>query len=192
MGAGYVGGPTMAIIAKNCPNVRVCVVDINETQIAGKVHSALTVPLRRYLILCGGYLLRSTVTNVAWTPTCSRSPKPLVARRTPFLPTLAHSRLSLSSPPSPPLTPSLPSRLVSFPIASHRSSTTSATSLELGRAPHLRAGPRRGRQGRPWNVSLRKQCMTIPPLPCTAQYHGVRSINVPTLSPSWYREVKRR
>ena len=34
MGAGYVGGPTMAIIAKNCPNVRVCVVDINETQIA--------------------------------------------------------------------------------------------------------------------------------------------------------------
>ena len=33
MGAGYVGGPTMAIIAKNCPDIRVCVVDINATQI---------------------------------------------------------------------------------------------------------------------------------------------------------------
>merc|ERR1719446_413347 len=34
MGAGYVGGPTMAVIAKNCPDIRVCVVDINTTQIA--------------------------------------------------------------------------------------------------------------------------------------------------------------
>lgn len=34
MGAGYVGGPTMAVIAKNCPDVYVCVVDISETQIA--------------------------------------------------------------------------------------------------------------------------------------------------------------
>jgi len=29
IGAGYVGGPTMAVIAKNCPNIRVDVVDIN-------------------------------------------------------------------------------------------------------------------------------------------------------------------
>lgn len=34
MGAGYVGGPTMAVIAKMCPKVRVCVVDLNEKQIA--------------------------------------------------------------------------------------------------------------------------------------------------------------
>ncbi|GMI42134.1 hypothetical protein TrCOL_g12900 [Triparma columacea] len=33
MGAGYVGGPTMAVIAKNCPNIRVCVVDLNAKQI---------------------------------------------------------------------------------------------------------------------------------------------------------------
>jgi len=33
MGAGYVGGPTMAVIAKNCPHIRVCVVDLNQKQI---------------------------------------------------------------------------------------------------------------------------------------------------------------
>ena len=30
IGAGYVGGPTMAVIAKKCPNITVTVVDINE------------------------------------------------------------------------------------------------------------------------------------------------------------------
>lgn len=34
IGAGYVGGPTMAVIAKNCPQHRVVVVDINEERIA--------------------------------------------------------------------------------------------------------------------------------------------------------------
>ncbi len=34
IGAGYVGGPTMAVIAKNCPNIEVFVVDINEDRIA--------------------------------------------------------------------------------------------------------------------------------------------------------------
>jgi UDPglucose 6-dehydrogenase len=34
IGAGYVGGPTMAVIAKNCPQQRVVVVDINEAKIA--------------------------------------------------------------------------------------------------------------------------------------------------------------
>jgi len=34
IGAGYVGGPTMAIIAKNCPHHRVVVVDINAARIA--------------------------------------------------------------------------------------------------------------------------------------------------------------
>ncbi len=33
IGAGYVGGPTMAVIAKNCPDLRVVVVDINEERI---------------------------------------------------------------------------------------------------------------------------------------------------------------
>ncbi|CAM9798759.1 unnamed protein product [Discosporangium mesarthrocarpum] len=33
MGAGYVGGPTMAVIAQRCPQIRVCVVDISKTQI---------------------------------------------------------------------------------------------------------------------------------------------------------------
>jgi UDPglucose 6-dehydrogenase len=34
IGAGYVGGPTMAMIALKCPDVRVTVVDINEERIA--------------------------------------------------------------------------------------------------------------------------------------------------------------
>jgi len=33
MGAGYVGGPTMAVIADNCPEIKVTVVDISEKQI---------------------------------------------------------------------------------------------------------------------------------------------------------------
>lgn len=34
IGAGYVGGPTMAIIAAKCPNIKVTVVDLNEARIA--------------------------------------------------------------------------------------------------------------------------------------------------------------
>lgn len=34
IGAGYVGGPTMAVIAKHCPEYRVTVVDINSERIA--------------------------------------------------------------------------------------------------------------------------------------------------------------
>ena len=34
IGAGYVGGPTMAVIASHCPEHRVVVVDINESRIA--------------------------------------------------------------------------------------------------------------------------------------------------------------
>ena len=33
IGAGYVGGPTMAIIAERCPNIQVEVVDLNEERI---------------------------------------------------------------------------------------------------------------------------------------------------------------
>ena len=34
MGAGYVGGPTMAVIADRCPEVQVTVVDLNDQRIA--------------------------------------------------------------------------------------------------------------------------------------------------------------
>ena len=34
IGAGYVGGPTMAVIAQKCPHIKVTVVDINEKRIA--------------------------------------------------------------------------------------------------------------------------------------------------------------
>ena len=34
IGAGYVGGPTMAVIASKCPNIKIKVVDLNEERIA--------------------------------------------------------------------------------------------------------------------------------------------------------------
>jgi UDPglucose 6-dehydrogenase len=34
IGAGYVGGPTMAVIAQKCPHIQVTVVDLNENRIA--------------------------------------------------------------------------------------------------------------------------------------------------------------
>lgn len=34
IGAGYVGGPTMSVIAKKCPHIQVTVVDLNEARIA--------------------------------------------------------------------------------------------------------------------------------------------------------------
>ncbi len=33
IGAGYVGGPTMAVIAQNCPTYKITVVDINQERI---------------------------------------------------------------------------------------------------------------------------------------------------------------
>src|SRR5690554_2992712 len=33
IGAGYVGGPTMAVIAQKCPHIKVTVVDVNEDRI---------------------------------------------------------------------------------------------------------------------------------------------------------------
>ena len=33
IGAGYVGGPTMAVIANKCPNLNIYVVDINKERI---------------------------------------------------------------------------------------------------------------------------------------------------------------
>ena len=33
IGAGYVGGPTMAVIAKNCPDIKITVVDLNQERI---------------------------------------------------------------------------------------------------------------------------------------------------------------
>lgn len=35
IGAGYVGGPTMAVIAAKCPEYKITVVDINEERIRG-------------------------------------------------------------------------------------------------------------------------------------------------------------
>ena len=41
IGAGYVGGPTMAVIADNCPEINIHVVDINKERINAWNHSDL-------------------------------------------------------------------------------------------------------------------------------------------------------
>jgi UDPglucose 6-dehydrogenase len=43
MGAGYVGGPTMAVIAAKCPDIKVTVLDISEKQIAAWNSSSLPI-----------------------------------------------------------------------------------------------------------------------------------------------------
>ncbi|RYG60652.1 hypothetical protein EON64_19150 [archaeon] len=43
MGAGYVGGPTMAVIALKAPKVKVTVVDLSEKQIAAWNSSNLPI-----------------------------------------------------------------------------------------------------------------------------------------------------
>ncbi|WP_257666619.1 UDP-glucose 6-dehydrogenase [Parapedobacter tibetensis] len=42
IGAGYVGGPTMSVIAQKCPHITVTIVDINEARIAAWNDSDLT------------------------------------------------------------------------------------------------------------------------------------------------------
>ena len=34
IGAGYVGGPTMAVIADNCPEIKITIVDLNKERIS--------------------------------------------------------------------------------------------------------------------------------------------------------------
>ena len=41
IGAGYVGGPTMAVIAKHCPNLTINIVDINKERINAWYNSDL-------------------------------------------------------------------------------------------------------------------------------------------------------
>ena len=43
IGAGYVGGPTMAVIADRCPQIQVTVVDLNAERIAAWNHDDLSL-----------------------------------------------------------------------------------------------------------------------------------------------------
>ena len=44
IGAGYVGGPTMAVIAQKCPDIQVTVVDINAfVVLKGQVNNTIEV-----------------------------------------------------------------------------------------------------------------------------------------------------
>lgn len=46
IGAGYVGGPTMAVIAQKCPNIQVTVVDLNEQRIKDwNDHNTENIPI---------------------------------------------------------------------------------------------------------------------------------------------------
>ena len=61
IGAGYVGGPTCAIIASKCPDIQVTVVDVSVERIAAwnsdhlplfEVSSIIRFVLQRILRLC--------------------------------------------------------------------------------------------------------------------------------------------
>ncbi len=57
IGAGYVGGPTMAMIAKMCPDLRVTVADVNAERIAAWNSDALPIfepGLEEVVRLCRG------------------------------------------------------------------------------------------------------------------------------------------
>ena len=57
IGAGYVGGPTMTVIARKCPDIRVDVVDINAERIAAWNSDSLPVfepGLEEIVRLCRG------------------------------------------------------------------------------------------------------------------------------------------
>ena len=41
IGAGYVGGPTMAVIADRCPQIQVTVVDLNPDRITTAVEASI-------------------------------------------------------------------------------------------------------------------------------------------------------
>ncbi len=53
VGAGYVGGPTCAVIAYKCPNINVTVVDLNESKIKQWNSDALPI----YEVIDSLYLL---------------------------------------------------------------------------------------------------------------------------------------
>ena len=55
MGAGYVGGPTMAVIAKHCPGITVNVVDLNQQRIDAWNSSKLPIyePGLKQVVECG-------------------------------------------------------------------------------------------------------------------------------------------
>jgi UDPglucose 6-dehydrogenase len=48
IGAGYVGGPTMAVIAAKCPQYKVTVVDVNPARIAAWNSDALPPYIRQF------------------------------------------------------------------------------------------------------------------------------------------------
>eukprot|EP00164_Ancoracysta_twista_P011180 GFYU01017129.1.p1 GENE.GFYU01017129.1~~GFYU01017129.1.p1 ORF type:complete len:491 (-),score=138.52 GFYU01017129.1:75-1547(-) len=57
IGAGYVGGPTMAVIAKNCPHIKVTVCDLSQARIDAWNSSQLPIyepSLQEYVDSCRG------------------------------------------------------------------------------------------------------------------------------------------
>tara|TARA_R110002033_G_scaffold133508_1_gene173541 strand:- start:55 stop:255 length:201 start_codon:yes stop_codon:yes gene_type:complete len=46
IGAGYVGGPTMAVLAQKCPHIKVTIGDINKAKDRNQFFSTMTRPLK--------------------------------------------------------------------------------------------------------------------------------------------------
>jgi UDP-glucose 6-dehydrogenase len=65
VGAGYVGGPTCAVIASKCPHIRVCVVDSNPVRI--KQWQSDELPIYEVIITIS--LVFSLQSNINLAPT---------------------------------------------------------------------------------------------------------------------------
>lgn len=70
VGAGYVGGPTCAVIASKCPNIRVCVVDSNADRIAKWNSEELPI----YEVKAGHHSHHSSTNHVLVTSSAKTRP----------------------------------------------------------------------------------------------------------------------
>ncbi len=70
VGAGYVGGPTCAVIAYKCPNINVTVVDLNESKIKQWNSDALPI----YEVIDSLYLPYSLFTGMGRIPATFQIP----------------------------------------------------------------------------------------------------------------------
>lgn len=68
IGAGYVGGPTMTMIARKCPDIRVDVVDINAERIAAWNSDSLPVFEPGSKKSCACAAAKTCSSPRTWTP----------------------------------------------------------------------------------------------------------------------------
>lgn len=64
IGAGYVGGPTCSVIAHMCPEIRVTVVDVNESRI--NAWNSPTLPIYEVNYILNSFVFMRIVLLLCW------------------------------------------------------------------------------------------------------------------------------